>query len=346
MVRVIFTLLLLLAFTTPSSYGMGLSLGQSQGQETGIGSEKAVGVEVQREKRKSKGKKEESRSEERESQEIREAARKALARRQDSSLRVSISLPDLFYPIVAQFEGEGVSPFADCRLVSKPVRLLDLGVSFEVAPGIIDLIVKEYYENQAKMGGAVDLDRKEVNRVVYCALEYAAILGSAALKIQESVHEIGADWLGLADLQKFARKFILESIRSPNIEIRSVVETARQAYTPVRCRFLNSLDSFLCGGLVVSLRPLLSIRLGELELYGAKFAGIGGEWNVSAGWSLDKAFEKLTATAKSSSKLTSIANYVDRLESEGQVAKAASIKKRVLKAASTGKLDLILSPTP
>ena len=346
LIAVLSVVILCIFSLAPQTPAFGPSVGAGGKRETTEGKERVKELQRSREKRKARGKREERRREERLARALRLAARRALSGRREAAFRTAVSLPEVLYAVVAELEREGVSPFKECRLVTDPPKLSDLGISFEVSPGVIDLVAKEYYESQAAAGGAVEgLDREALERVADCALKYAEILGSASLALKEFVREVGEDWLGYEDLLRYARRAVLSAANDPAPGVRETVSAARRVFTP-RCRFRGRMEVLQCGGLLLELRPLFSLRLGSLELYGSRFAGVGGEWTVSAGWSLEKAWERLVSDERVRDLVKGYADYVERVEARGEALRAAMLKKKALLAAKEGRWDIVLSPTP
>jgi hypothetical protein len=112
-----------------------------------------------------------------------------------------------------------------------------------------------------------------------------------------------------------------------------------------KCRFRGSLDNYVCGAFEVSINPL-SIWVGKLHIYGENnFLGISATYRLSSIWSLDKAWETLKSQAKSNDKIKQLVNYIEKLESQGRVYKAALLKRKVLDQARSGSINISLTPT-
>ncbi len=332
---------LLFGFT--SAQASGPSLGVSGRKEVSQGKEKTQALEKTKEHRKTTGARREKRKEETESHSLQNVARKALSKRKDSTLRITVSVSDLFFPVLASLEKGGIKPFGQCCLVTHPPRLSDLGIQVEVAPGLVDALALEYYNNLAASGGLAPLKGEEITRLVNCALDYSLVLGSALTEIQTLIKKVGTDWLGYRDLKLVAKQAVLKALRKKDKGVEETIQMARDVFAP-SCRFRGKIDDFLCGGLLVSVRPSLTLRLGGLILYGEKFAGLGGEWTISAGWSLDQAWEKLVTDSKTKTLLKAWADYIERLEAKGETVRAALLKKKALLLAKEGKADILISP--
>lgn len=334
---------LLLLTAIPAPCGTGPSIGQGEKKGIEIGKEKNRTLERSRERKKTTGGRREERTEESASRALRRVAKEALNLRDDASLRVRVPATDLLLPLVLEMERKGVEPFASCRLLSDPPKLADLGLKTELAPGLVDATLREYLENRAATGAAAEIDPRETRRIVNCAVRYGTVLASASLLLGNLVNDLGEDWVGLADLERFAPKAIRTSVSSPDPTVSFLSKRALSAFR-LPCRFNGRIDSFRCGGIVLDVRPTLSVRLGNLTLYGDAPFGVRTEWHVSASWSLDRAFEKLASDSRTRNLVKAVSDYVEELEAEGRLVKASLLKKKVLTLAREGKADLLLAP--
>ena len=334
---------LLLLTATPAPCGTGPSIGQGERKGMEIGREKSGTLERSRERKKTTGGRREERTEESASRVLRMVAKEALNLRDDASLRVRVSATDLLVPLVLRMERGGVEPFASCRLISDPPKLADLGPRLELAPGLVDATLREYLEGRAAAGAVSEIDPRKTRRIVNCAVRYGVVLASASLILGNLVNDLGEDWVGLADLERFAPRALRLSVSDPDPTLSSLSERALSAFA-LPCRFVGRIDSFRCGGIVLKLRPTLTVHLGSLTLYGDAPFGVRTEWHVSASWSLDRAFEKLASDSRTRNLVKSVSDYVEELETEGKLVKASLLKKKVLTLAREGKADLVLAP--
>ena len=107
---------------------------------------------------------------------------------------------------------------------------------------------------------------------------------------------------------------------------------------------LGNLNTLVCGGVVVSFNPF-SVRIGSLQVWGeGKFAGLGGVWHVSSSFSLSKTFQDVLKQAKNKNEANILSDYVEKLESQGQLRKAALLKKKTIEQARTGHISLFIAP--
>jgi len=345
MVRKVFLLFLLFVITFSGTgwSSLGPSMGHEESKSKSIHKEKGLSVEASKEKKQSQGEKVEKGKQEEIAKSLQETAKRALSRRKDRNFQLSLGLQDILFPVVADLERQGVGIFGECKLVTRPPRLQDLGINWEIERGMIDVYLKEYYENKASQGSIAEINENEIKRITYCALQYAVILGTAGMEIKKLIETVGNDWLGYVDLVKAARIAILKALKKPDRSLQENMEIVKESFH-VPCTFRGKIDSLLCGGLTIDVRPRLTVWLGSgMQVYGDQFMGIKGGWTVSSAWSLDRAFEKLVSNSKTKKITNSVAKYVDKLEVQGKVIKASILKKKALEAAQNGKTSFFLS---
>ena len=339
----LFLILLLLMNTGTPCIASGPSLGQGGRKGVVTEKEKTRALERTGEERKTTGKRREERAEESASKTLQRVAREALNLRDDASLRVSVSATDILLPLILDLEKKGTEPFATCRLLSDPPRLSDLGIELEIVPGLMDVTLKEYLETRASAGAISRIDPQTTERIVTCAVRYGTIMASASLQLRHFVESVGENWVGLADLKKFAAEALRLSVSSPDPTVSSLSKRALSAFA-LPCRFNGRIDSFRCGGIVLDIRPALAVHLGNLSLYGDSPFGIRTEWQVSAAWSLDQAFERLASDSRTKNLVKAVSDYVEELEARGKITRASLVKKKALNLAREGRADLLLAP--
>ena len=309
--------------------------------------EKGLGLEKTKERRRTEGERKGHRVEIRLSHEAGEAVSKALSLRGVKDYTVEVYISDLLRTVAVKLERKDQGVFGRCRLFTDPPSISALGLKFEVLPGVIDVTAKEYYETQAAAGTSAALDDSVLRRYVVCALDYARILGTTALKLEGYVHAVGPDWLGFSDLLRYTQTTVENALAHDSLEpgIEEMISVARETFfTP--CRFKGNIYTFNCGGIFVFMRPVFSVKLGETELFGSTFCGISGTFRVSSVWSLDRAWEKFLREVGGKSELDELARYVENLEAQGEIRRASMLKKKILSQAERGRINIDLSALP
>lgn len=326
--------LCLFLFFGVNTFAAGPKIQHEEKQSMSIGKEKNLSTEKTKEKKESEGKRKEKKVEFSLSRSAEKSIGKALEQRKNSGFQIEISLSDVLIPQILALEKKDPF-FSSCRLYSNPPSLGDIGINF-VNDGIIDLTTQEYYEVQAKQQGIAQINYKDLKKYVLCAFDYAEILQQVVLKMKE-LAEL-QDWLGFEDLQYYAKKALEAAIKD-----YENMESLKKAFiTP--CRWMGDLQKLRCGGVVVSFEPF-SVRIGSLELWGhGKFAGLGGSWHVSSSFSLSRTFQDVLRQAQNKNEVRMFSDYIEKLESQGQLRKAALLKKKVLEQARNGHISLVLAP--
>ena len=337
---VVFVELLFLGLlATTVNAELGPKLGKEQKQSMSVGKEKSITTEKNKEKKKTKGKKKENKIEFAISEGLEKTINNALSQKDNQDFTIEIAASDLILPAVLELEEQEIAPFSDCKLFARPPVLKDIGVNFEVEQGIIDVTTKEYFEQQAKQQGIAEIDYQALKKYVYCGFEYASILGCAVKEIQ-GLYINFQGWLGFEDMQKIAKKAILKCINTKENK------TLRRLAFKTPCYWKESISSLRCGGVVVTFLPF-SIKIGSMQVLGeGKFCGLGGTFKLSSAFSLDQSFSLVVKKAKNKNKAYSLAKYVENLESQGKIKKAALLKKKIVEQAKTGHISLSLSPSP
>ncbi|MDQ7032246.1 MAG: hypothetical protein Q9M37_05965 [Desulfonauticus sp.] len=335
----LFFLLFFLIFSNVAIAGITADVGKRKDMQNM--KEKTQMVEKNKQQRQAKTKREEQRREQTIREAIQKIARQALSARENTQMKITISVPELFYPIIAELEKEK-EPFSVCKLVTFPPTLEEVGIAFE-HDGVIDLTLKQYLESKAVGDGIVSLDEEGVKEITNCALDYSLILGSAIIKLNKLYNKSNIQsWLGVKDLKKYARIAILNSIEKPEEGVKETIDIAKKAFS-FPCRLWKNIDTLQCGGVTLVLHPNFQISLGRQILYGDRFL-FNSEWTVSTAFSLDQTWEKIKTIAKDDAKIRSWAKTIEKMEAEGEIKKAALTKKHVIQMIAEGRYGVNLNP--
>ena len=342
--RKVLLILILLLFFYPAGVMAGPSAGSRQQQRVEIGKDVSMGVEKTKEKRKQKGKRREIRIDTGITKATEKALHRQMSLRKNKDLVVEMSFQDLIMSVMVELEKKN-KKYSSCSLFSNPPVLSSIGINFEIEPGMIDLTKMEYWKQQAIQHGVASpsvVNYKVLNQIINCSFEYAIIIGSALLKLEDTMKSLSG-WAGIQDLRKWIKTILYHNMVDPGI--KNMLGSIKSLYlTP--CRFYGDIHTLKCGGILVSFSPFSVRTVQGFEIFGHKFAGLGGSWRVSSAFSLDQAFQTICRYNKSNNYIKTVARYVEDLESKGKIKRAALIKKKVINQAMEGHISINLSPNP
>lgn len=198
----------------------------------------------------------------------------------EKGMEVRLKAAKLFYPIIEGWEREGVAPFAECRILSKP-PLISAFVDIGDRGDYIDTTAAEVTKSKAAAGAPIkgSGDENGLLKVRDCLTIYGAVLGQGIINLATEINarrggEVPVG-VGRSDLEVLAR-ISLDRTRHEGItdpSIKKAVERAAEDDRP--CRFVGTPERITCGNVIMFLDARPTASVGGVAWFGeGEYAGM------------------------------------------------------------------------
>ncbi len=236
---------------------------------------------------------------------VREEIQEALKNMESKSLRLSVSIPALFFQTV----GFSESPDSYLRVKVKE-------------GGMVYTTTLQYLESLAKSRGSAEklVDTEKARKTLTFLIQLAGFLKDQMIKLEN----LGT--IGLADAENIIR----------NLDYSKAVEYPVSFNIKGECYFWGDIYKVKCGECILD----FGMQKGMPEVYCRGLSvwtedsilGYKAVLEVSKTQSLDNIISKLKSHEKYSSAVNTIASYTAWLERTGQSVEASQVKKLALQS--------------
>ncbi len=186
-------------------------------------------------------------------------------------VEIKLSLDAVFFPVLTNLE-KTHPELKSCKIISKPRKPADFGLSAETSPGVYDTIMAQVLNTSAQSNAMAP---KSVERYKNCLVMYGAIIGQAHERMARLITN---EQVGYEDLKELSRIIIEQTLLDGlQGQIKQSYEILKDAGN---CRFNGSLTNIQCGVAQIDLAAN-RLMFGNVEWYGQRFGGYSGEYRVS-----------------------------------------------------------------
>lgn len=282
-----------------------------------------------------------------------------------SGVEISVGIDALFVNYIADLEKNDVLPFSYCKLYTKPKVAEDFGFTAMRQQGngsaTIDTIRASMLEQAAKSNASVDSMSSNSNEhlKVYrdCMAYYGAVIGQSILTLNNELPKIAkvnedkkrnekiVQDIGLEDLKMLAQGSINKTLKSG---VNS--QFVKNYYDKViggdqDCRFNGAVQSINCGITTMEISSKPNLEVAGVQYFGSFgsnsfFAGLSGNYRISASFSYSNAVDQLESVSKYSKFAKDVQTYKEELLSKGYAKEAVSLTKKAYDWAASNKTSV------
>ena len=345
-------LMVFLFCTTGFALDTSYDTGKTQKHEK----EQTQSMRRTQEKRKTKGKRKSTTSSTGVDKQAADTLKQLGQAMQSHGFEITVDLKGLFLDRIAELEKRSRRPFCDCKIATKPVLPRDIGLSAEIAPGVIDTIKAQYISQAAQYNAPVtDLaDEQAVRHYIQCLSYYGALIGEAYLNLNHDLQALDAlqkdksgkitvSGIGYDDLCVLADGALKQAmVRIKNPYIQTLYSQAQRAKS--ECVLAGAPEKIRCGTVTLILGPVPQLDVLGVRFFSENtFAGFSATYRVNASWSYSDVLEALRSTTRYRKFAEDVAQYSERLVALGRAREAVMLKKKAFELAKTGKQ--VISPS-
>jgi len=280
-------------------------------------------------------------------------------------VEISVGMDALFVNYIAELEKSDVLPFSYCKLYTKPKVPEDFGFTAMKKQGngtaTIDTIRASMLEQAAKSNASVDSmsSNSNENVKVYrdCMAYYGAVIGQSILTLNNELPKIAkvnedkkrnekvVQDIGLEDLKILAQGSINKTLKS-GVNSRFIKNLYDKVISGDQdCRFNGAVQSINCGITTMEISSKPNLEVGGVQYFGSFgsnsfFAGLSGNYRISASFSYSNAIDQLESVSKYSKFAKDVQTYKEKLLSKGYAKEAVRLTKKAYDWAASNKASV------